>query len=271
MQVKKDKLLSNACGCPPDGHKPVNGKCEPVCLGGKIWNAALRQCECPEGATLVEGKCQCPLGQIVVDKKCGCPADQTLTAEGKRACADKDKVPTIAEKCEPKDSKEGRSLTFEEMETAKKIFGDTIDYNKVKIITGKGMTFWGKILTLTGSAVTWGNTIYFPNNKDGSSQYDSKLNADWLMHEMTHIYQRQNDGLLYILKAIWEHLTKGDAAYEYQNALASDKVFKDFGVEQQAAIVQDYYLDLLGKKDPPLTSEQKEIMEKMLRDAGFLK
>ncbi|MBI4801326.1 MAG: hypothetical protein HY796_02270 [Elusimicrobia bacterium] len=206
-----------------------------------------------------------------MDKKCGCPADQTLTAEGKCACADKDKVSTIAEKCEPKDSKKGRSLTFEEMETAKKMFGDTIDYGKVKIITGKGMTFWGKILTLTGKAVVWGNTIYFPNDKDGNSRYDPELDSDWLMHEMTHIYQRQNDGLLYILKAIWEHLIKGDAAYEYLNVLAPDKAFKDYGVEQQAAIIQDYYLDLIGEKIPPLTPEQREIIEKMLRDGGLLK
>ncbi|MBI4802474.1 MAG: DUF4157 domain-containing protein [Elusimicrobia bacterium] len=179
-------------------------------------------------------------------------------------------MPTIAEKCEPKDSKEGRSLTFEEMEMVKKMFGDTIDYGKVKIITGKGMTFWGKILTLTGSAVTWGNTIYFPNKEDGSSQYDPENNSDWLIHEMTHIYQRQNDGLLYILKAIWEHLTKGGAVYEY--VPVQGKSFQDYGVEQQAAIIQDYYLVSIGSEPlRPLTPEQKEIIEKMLRDAGFLK
>jgi len=53
----------------------------------------------------------------------------------------------------------GRPLTNYEINEAKEVFGDKIDYSKVKIITGKDMTLWGKILTSGGAAVTWGNTI----------------------------------------------------------------------------------------------------------------
>ncbi|MBI4803276.1 MAG: DUF4157 domain-containing protein, partial [Elusimicrobia bacterium] len=262
---EKDKLLSNACGCPPDGHKPVNGKCEPVCLGGKIWNAALKQCECPEGATLVEGKCQCPLGQIVVDKKCGCPADQTLTAEGKCACADKDKVPTITEKCEPKDSKKGRSLTFEEMETAKKIFGDKIDYRKVKLIT-----------TGKGNPHTSGDTIYFPGYQSNQS-FDQAA----LMHEITHVYQSEN-------YKWWEYYPEKAADWfngltvskylfgtdPYAHELIYGKSFYDYGLDQQATIIWEYYYEQrypgagIGPRD--LTEEEKNIIRDMLQKAGLL-
>lgn len=170
-------------------------------------------------------------------------------------------------------SGKGRLLTDDEIKAAKEIYGDKIDYKKVRVITGDDMTLWGKILTSGGAAVTWGNTIYFPNNED-KSVYDFSKKPDWFVHEMGHVYQYQKDGWSYALKSAWDQITKGERAYQYE--LVPDKPFNEYGIEQQATILQDYFRFLKGyryraREYRTFTPEEAEIMEKMLRDEGLLK
>ncbi|MDA8243878.1 MAG: hypothetical protein M0025_07130 [Elusimicrobia bacterium] len=158
-------------------------------------------------------------------------------------------------------SGKGRPLNDTELEAARSIYGDKIDYSKVRIITGKDMTLWGRILTHGGAAVTWGNTIYYPN-ENGVSVYNPETMTDWNVHEMTHVYQYQKDGWSYAAKSVIEQLRKGQGAYSYQ--LEPGKPFNKYGIEQQARMVQDYYSGSLSDAD----SEQ---VAALLRAQGLLK
>jgi len=176
-------------------------------------------------------------------------------------------------------------LTKDEIAEVKEVFGDKIDYSKVKIITGKDMTLWGKILTSGGAALTWGNTIYFPNkNPDGSKcdgeggtcyDFNSLQGKEWLTHEMTHVYQYQKSGWGYVPKSVWEQITKGKDAYNYDKDLSADKDFSKYGIEQQAVMVEDYFLYAnrsdYDSHNKPFTQEKIKIMEKILKKEGLYK
>ena len=153
---------------------------------------------------------------------------------------------------------------------AKKIFGDSIDYSKVKIVTGKDRGLWGTILTAglpEGSAVTSGNTIYFPG-------YDPNDRSDQatLMHEMTHVYQRETHGWLGYQ---WGKLIDRGSG-TYTPALDASKSFNDYSFEEQASIVRTYYY---GWIIPPpgqgpvreMTTDEKTLTETMLKKEGLLK
>ncbi|MBI4062036.1 MAG: hypothetical protein HY403_11485 [Elusimicrobia bacterium] len=156
----------------------------------------------------------------------------------------------------------GRPLSRDELETAKEIFRDKIDYSKVRIVSGEHMTIWGKILTFRDHGVALGNTIYFPNNAHGASLYSHDFQPDWYVHEMVHVYQYAKDGWSYAVRSIWEQLTKGPGAYRYE--LVGGKMFSKYDVEQQAAIVQKYYSGAMSPSD-------MAIAEKMLRTEGLLR
>jgi RHS repeat-associated protein len=159
-----------------------------------------------------------------------------------------------------------RGLTSEELAEAKKIFGDDYDYSSIEILTGDELPFIGKILTATDAAVTIGNTIYFPNEKDGSSEYDPDIYIDWLIHELTHAYQYQKDGYAYIPKSIIEQLTKGKDAYTINWDFT--KEFDDYGIEEQAELVELYY-EVLNKRNT-LPNEKLEYLENLLRAKGVI-
>jgi hypothetical protein len=168
-------------------------------------------------------------------------------------------------------------LTKDEIAQVKEVFGDKIDYSKVKIITGKDMTLWGKILTSGGAAVTWGNTIYFPNNSKGDTEYNFNdfQGKEWLTHEMTHVYQYQKSGWGYVPKSVWEQITKGENAYTYDKDLSAEKDFPKYNIEQQAVMVEDYFRYLNGEEYDRngnyFTIERIQIMGKILKKEGLYK
>ena len=73
-------------------------------------------------------------------------------------------------------------------------FNNTVDFSKVDIESGGGMDprAWGPIAT--GNAVTLGDTIHFPSSGYQSDFSTANLpDQAWLAHEMTHVYQYQNE------------------------------------------------------------------------------
>jgi len=165
------------------------------------------------------------------------------------------KKPAAAEK-----RADGRGLTPDMVAAARKIYGDKIDYSKVEIITGKDMGLWGKLLTSGGANVTWGNTIYLMNDENGKSVHNFANAPDVIIHELCHVYQYQKDGWSYAAGAVREHLAEGNA-YSYQ--IWPGKEFGEYGVEQQARIIQEYYAGAIA---PSVRPE----VERMLRKEGLL-
>ncbi|MGO1250147.1 type IV secretion protein Rhs [Psychrobacter sp.] len=121
---------------------------------------------------------------------------------------------------------QSRSLTDNEIVLARSVFGDSIDLNDVQLKTA----WW----VLKNYAVSPNGNIYF-NSADWITDFSqSSLNKQsWLIHELTHIWQLQQ-GIKVVRGALI------DRRYDY--VLKAGKSFFKYGIEQQARIVQDYFL-----------------------------
>jgi hypothetical protein len=123
-----------------------------------------------------------------------------------------------------------RPLTIQEKALAKSIFGDSIQYDLVKVDTGA--RFGTKKIAL---AYVSFNTINYLRNIDKAI----------FIHELMHIWQFQQFGSIYIARAIKAQRSKegydyGGVANLYQVMLKGGSLL-DFNFEQQADIIEDYY------------------------------
>jgi hypothetical protein len=118
----------------------------------------------------------------------------------------------------------GRKLTGDEIETLRKVYGDSIDYSRVRIKEGDAGLF-----STTGRAFAHGDTIYIPKE-------DLPLTKDLLVHEMAHVWQHQNGGTDYMSEALWAQYF-GDG-YEFEKALDEGKSWEQLNPEQQGEFLQ---------------------------------
>ncbi len=136
-------------------------------------------------------------------------------------------------KPKPKTPKGGsRSMTEGEIEMAKRVFGDSIDYTKVKVHNGEYWMFFG----LQGNNIAAPNgEIYFPGNYflEDFSKADGAYQR-LFVHEMGHVWQYQ-EGYPVRLTKIFNPFMP----YEY--TLSPGLKLSDFNMEQQADILADYY------------------------------
>lgn len=131
-----------------------------------------------------------------------------------------------------------RDLTSGEILAAQSIFKDSIIYSKVKI--HKTKYFFGQP---TNSGMTPRGEIHahgFAYHEDYSLEM-AETQA-FFIHEMCHVWQHQNG----ILNCMWSALTEQIRhGFKYENAypyfLSPDKTLTDYGMEQQASIIEDYY------------------------------
>lgn len=136
-----------------------------------------------------------------------------------------------------------RALTPGEIALAQRLFGPSICYDKVGITAGKFMPFQPK-----GTAMAPDGNLYMYGcyHEDYSTQ--PPLTQSHFIHEMVHVWQKQNGVLDPIASALKLSLTyrfNYNAAYEY--ALDATRDLTSYNMEQQATIVQDYFLrDICG-------------------------
>jgi hypothetical protein len=131
----------------------------------------------------------------------------------------------------------GRKLTGDEIETLRKVYGDSIDYSQMRIKEGDSGLF-----SKTGRAFTHGNTIYIPKE-------DLPLTKDLLVHESAHVWQHQNGGTDYMSEALWAQ-NFGDG-YEYEKGLDEGKSWSQLNPEQQAEFLQQAQrLGFIDNTDP---------------------
>lgn len=121
---------------------------------------------------------------------------------------------------------QSRSLTTGEIALARSVFGDSIDLDGVQLKTA----WW----VLKHYAVSPNGNIYF-NPADWIIDFsDASLSKkSWLIHELTHVWQLQQ-GLKVVRGALI------DRRYDY--VLKTGKSFFNYGIEQQARMVQDYFI-----------------------------
>jgi hypothetical protein len=130
-----------------------------------------------------------------------------------------------------------RRLTRVEEQEARKVFGDSINYQKVRIDEKSLTAFLGaKRHKCSGMGITSFRTINF-NKKIQTTPGNS--NMKWLIHELAHVSQMEHVGSRYMIEASYARVTEG---YEY--VLGANPHFRDYNREQQASIAADYYIAL---------------------------
>ncbi|WP_155266307.1 hypothetical protein [Snodgrassella communis] len=123
-----------------------------------------------------------------------------------------------------------RLLTPGEMAMVTTVFKTAITLTDVLVRKGPILPFQGKY------AVTPMGGIYYPKKLYLKDYSIAEIGDKHLfIHEMVHIWQYQM-GMWVALRGACSLLV------DYEYALADDKVLSDYGMEQQASIIADYYL-----------------------------
>lgn len=126
-----------------------------------------------------------------------------------------------------------RQLAAGEIALARSVFGDSIQLEQVQLKTA----CW----VLKNYAVSPNGNIYFhPADWVTDFSQCSLAKQSWLIHELTHVWQLQQ-GLKVVRGAMI------DRRYDY--VLATGKPFFNYGIEQQARMVQDYFISRQQGRD----------------------
>ena len=129
--------------------------------------------------------------------------------------------------------KPSRTLTSGEIELARSIFGEAIDYGRVRIVRGKWWPFQPKGVVMAPT----GNIHFHPASPLWSEDFSrERLSLQGLfIHEMTHVWQAQTRGRFYL--PLMRHPF---CRYSYQPV--EGRPFGRYGLEQQAEIVRHRFL-----------------------------
>ncbi len=134
-----------------------------------------------------------------------------------------------------------RKMTALEITEARRIFGDTINYDAIIIDEKSLIARIGAWLNNTRHmGVSLFHTINFTRTIHPES---GNRDMAWLIHELVHVVQFNQVGSQYTSEAVYAQLTDG---YDYggPDGLCSCN-YKDFNREQQGDIVKDYYYHVL--------------------------
>ncbi len=121
-----------------------------------------------------------------------------------------------------------RPLLESEKSLIESVFGQSVNVDEVYIQFGGSLSY-------LYPAFTVGTLITFP--KGG---YDPTVLKDQalLLHEMTHVWQYQHNGMGYLFSALYEEVFTDAYVVHFEDK----KSFFDYDVEEQAEIVAGYYL-----------------------------
>jgi len=132
-----------------------------------------------------------------------------------------------------------RPLTAGEVELARSVFGDAIDYSQVQLFKGK----WWPFHPRNAAMAPMGNIYFHPEGDVWSEDFSKEPlgRQGFFIHEMTHVWQAQKSGRLYL--PLMRHPF---CRYSYE--LKPGKPFQRYGLEQQAEIVAHTFLARRGAR-----------------------
>ncbi len=87
------------------------------------------------------------------------------------------------------------------------------------------------------------------------------LSDDIFIHELTHVWQYQNFGAGYIVNALAAQKSLERYNYAYHADWFQTPEFLNFNAEQQADLIQDYFLIKNGKPTQWLEQEEKNLIK----------
>ena len=146
-----------------------------------------------------------------------------------------------------------RKLTARELQVGRRVFQETIKWGQVRITDGSG----------SGDSVFTNAGIGQDTMHMTKRHYNNPSDA-LLVHELTHIWQATNHGFTglgyklnslahqgYHMAKTWVSGGKGrNAAYDYDRKLLGKDSWDDFSIEEQAQIVEDWFVRGEKTSDP---------------------
>ncbi len=131
---------------------------------------------------------------------------------------------------------ESRPLTKGEIEMAKTVFGNSIDYSKVRLYH----RHYPPIGQDDNTAMTPDGNMYYPT-AIYQDDYSTGFRRSLFMHEMTHVWQKQQ-GRDPQLEGLGLGISSfGNYASTYEFKLDPKKDFKDYNLEQQGRLIEKYF------------------------------
>ncbi len=132
----------------------------------------------------------------------------------------------------------GRGLTPGERAFLAPLFGEAVDYDAIRIVRGRAFPMQG-----SRTLITIRQTVFAPAPVycDDFAQVELERQAI-LVHEVAHVWQHTN-GINVMAGAVRAFFASGGRytrAYHYQLAPGRDLV--EYGIEQQASILEHYFL-----------------------------
>lgn len=129
--------------------------------------------------------------------------------------------------------KASRPLTSGEIMLCRTMFGDAIDYARVRIVRRKWWPFQPPSVVMAPT----GNIHFHPKSPLWSPDFSQEaLNRQALfIHEMTHVWQAQTQGRFYL--PLMRH-----PFCRYGYRLKEGQRFDRYGLEQQAELVRHRFL-----------------------------
>jgi hypothetical protein len=129
--------------------------------------------------------------------------------------------------------KGARPLTPDEIDLARSVFGDAIDYQRVRLVRRKWWPFQPKSVVMAPG----GNIHFHPDSSLWSEDFsrESISLQGMFIHEMTHVWQAQTRGRYYL--PLMRH-----PFCRYGYRLIEGRPFDRYGLEQQAEIVRHRFL-----------------------------
>ena len=126
-----------------------------------------------------------------------------------------------------------RLLTPGEIALARTVFGDAIDYSKVRLVKRK----WWPFQPRNTAMAPTGNIHFHPHGSLWSEDFAAEpLHRQGLfIHEMTHVWQSQTRGRFYL--PLMRH-----PFCRYSYTIDDGRPFGRYGLEQQAEIVRHAFL-----------------------------
>jgi hypothetical protein len=126
-----------------------------------------------------------------------------------------------------------RLLTPGEIALARSVFGDAIDYSKVRLVKRK----WWPFQPRNTAMAPTGNIHFHPHGNLWSEDFSAEpLHRQGLfIHEMTHVWQSQTRGRFYL--PLMRH-----PFCRYSYTIDDGRPFGRYGLEQQAEIVRHSFL-----------------------------
>lgn len=130
-----------------------------------------------------------------------------------------------------------RPLTEGEIAMSRSVFGETLDYGKVRLVRGRWWPFQPRGIVMAPT----GNIHFHPKDPNWREDFAA---AEWslqglFIHEMTHVWQAQRSGRFYL--PLMRH-----PFCRYAYSYRPGRSFLRYGLEQQAELVRHAFLQRRG-------------------------